>query len=194
MGTSVAKSALMEVVKPFRSQVPRAGGPGPPGDEFRRFVSEFSPTLLQGAYFMLHDVSLAEDAVQTTMLRVFRRWDHAHAAPHAYSRQTLVNVCRDQWRRQQRRLDEVPVGVAPRSDECGSFAEAVERRQALDQALSTLPSLQHEVLVLRFFFDLSIAETAELLDVAEGTVKSATHRGLEHLRDLLSPSQEVNSC
>lgn len=69
-----------------------------------------------------------------------------------------------------------------------SFTDRMEQREALDQALGTLTSPQREVLVLRFFFDLSVAQTAEVLAVAEGTVKSATHRGLVQLRELLSNS------
>jgi RNA polymerase sigma-70 factor (sigma-E family) len=176
------------------SDVASAGDRGSAGREFRRFVVDFSPTLLRGAYLLLHDASLAEDAVQATLLRVFRRWDRAQAAPEAYSRQTLISVCRDQWRRQQRRLVEIPAGMTPTAGDEVSFTEAVERRQALDQALEALPGAQREVLVLRFFFDLSVAETAALLKVAEGTVKSATHRGLEQLRELLSSSREVNPC
>jgi RNA polymerase sigma factor (sigma-70 family) len=167
---------------------------GSPAREFRRFVLDFSPTLLRGAYLLLHDASLAEDAVQTTMLRVFRRWDHAQAAPEAYSRGNQLNVWREHLRLQQRRLVEIPAGMTTTASDEVSFTEAVERREALDQALEALPSAQREVLILRFFFDLSVADTAALLEVAEGTVKSATHRGLEQLHKLLSSSREVNPC
>lgn len=64
----------------------------------------------------------------------------------------------------------------------------VEERQALEQLLGELTPQQREVVVLRFYLDLSVAETAELLGIAEGTVKSAAHRGLAQLRGLLSTS------
>ncbi len=75
------------------------------------------------------------------------------------------------------------------------FSEEWDDREALEQALGELPHPQHEILVLRFFFDFSVAQTAELLDIPEGTVKSSTHRGLEQLRNLLSPpSSEAKAC
>lgn len=164
-------------------------------EEFRRFAADFLPTLLQGAYLLLRDIDLAEDAVQGTMLRVFRRWDQAREAPEAYSRTALISVCRDHWRRQRRRPREVLTGGEPAADEAVSFEDRWDDREALEQALEELPHPQHEILVLRFFFDFSVAETAELLQIPEGTVKSSTHRGLEQLRTLLSPPQsEAEAC
>lgn len=163
-------------------------------EEFRQFADRFLPTLLKGAYLLMRDIDLAEDVVQGTMLSVFRHWDQARAAPEAYSRQTLINVCRDQWRRQKRRPQETSLGDANVIDTAASFSDALGERDALKRALEALPQQQHEVLLLRFFFDLSISQTAELLDIAEGTVKSAAHRGLQELRELLSPPpKEVNT-
>lgn len=68
------------------------------------------------------------------------------------------------------------------------LAERVERRQALIAALGALTTQQREVLVLRFLLDLSVTETAQALGIAEGTVKSSTHRGLAELRGLFSTS------
>jgi RNA polymerase sigma-70 factor (sigma-E family) len=162
-------------------------------EEFRQFAAGFLPTLLKGAYLLMRDVDLAEDVVQGTMLRVFRHWDQARAAPEAYSRQTLINVCRDHWRRQKRRPKESTLGDANVIDTAASFSEALGERDAILQALDALPQQQREVLLLRFFFDLSVIQTAELLDIAEGTVKSSAHRGLQELRELLSsPPEEVN--
>ncbi len=153
------------------------------------------PSLLKGAVLLLGDVDLAEDAVQATLLRVFRRWDQARDAPEAYSRATLVNVCRDHWRRQRRRPREVLTDGAVVSGQDAGFSETTAEREALGQALAALPQVQREVLVLRFFLDLSVAETARLLGLPEGTVKSSASRGLEQLRSLLSPpSREVPAC
>jgi RNA polymerase sigma-70 factor (sigma-E family) len=164
-------------------------------EEFRQFATEFLPTLLQGAYLLLHDVDLAEDAVQGTLLRVFRRWDHARNAPEAYSRTALISVCRDHWRRQRRRPKEVLTGDVSSTIDASALDGERDQREALEQALAQLPQPQHDILVLRFYFDFSVADTARLVDVPEGTVKSATHRGLERLRDLLSPpSSEAKAC
>ena len=161
-------------------------------EEFRQFAARFLPTLLKGAYLLMRDIDLAEDVVQGTMLSVFRHWDQARAAPEAYSRQTLINVCRDQWRRQKRRPQETSLGDANVIDTAASFSDALGERDALKQALDALRQQQREVLLLRFFFDLSVTETAGMLDIPEGTVKSAAHRGLQELRELLSPPEEVN--
>jgi RNA polymerase sigma-70 factor (sigma-E family) len=159
-------------------------------DEFRQFAAAFLPTLLRAAYLLLRDIDLAEDVVQGTMLRVFRHWQEARIAPEAYSRKTLINVCRDHWRRQSRRPQEVQGSAETAADQAPSFSRDLEEREELAQALGELTRLQREVLVLRFFLDLSVAETAGVLDVPEGTVKSASHRGLQQLRGLLDPADE----
>jgi RNA polymerase sigma-70 factor (sigma-E family) len=161
--------------------------------EFREFVTAFSPTLVRAAYLLLRDRDAAQDAVQTTLMRTFGRWRVARRTPEAYSRQVLVNVCRNHWRHRNRhpvyagdeRLAQV-VDPTPES-------ERVEDRLMLVAALATLTELHREVLVARFFLQLSVAETAELLRVPPGTVKSATHRALARLRELLSDlPQEVH--
>jgi RNA polymerase sigma-70 factor (sigma-E family) len=155
-------------------------------DEFRQFAKAHLPNLLRGAYLLLRDVDLAEDVVQATMLRVFRHWRDAREAPEAYSRKALINICRDHWRRQQRlppeSLGEDVDGV---EEDVPAFSHRLAEREAMTNALDGLRDLQREVLVLRFYFDFSVAQTAELLDLPEGTVKSATHRGLSELRTLL---------
>jgi RNA polymerase sigma factor (sigma-70 family) len=126
--------------------------------------------------------------VQSTMLRTSRHWRRARAAPQAYSRQVLVNVCRENWRRQASRPVEVRSPDAALGHDGGSFTDQIDQRATLDHALSALSSTQREVLVLRFFFDLSVEQTAALLGIAAGTVKSATSRGLGQLRQILDPS------
>jgi RNA polymerase sigma-70 factor (sigma-E family) len=160
---------------------------------FERFVLDFTPTLLRGAYFLLRDLNLAEDAVQTTMLRTSQHWRRASAAPQAYSRQVLINVCREHWRRQASRPQEVRSPDDALDHHSASFTDEIHQRAALDHALSGLVSQQREILVLRFFFDLSVEQTATLLEIAPGTVKSATHRGLQQLREILAPADAKES-
>jgi RNA polymerase sigma factor (sigma-70 family) len=170
-----------------------AGGALVRDDEFQAFAAAFLPTLLKGAYLLLRDIDLAEDAVQGTLLRVFRNWPEARSAPEAYSRVTLVNVCRDHWRRLRARPREVladdleQTASEPEREE--TFGDAWADRKALEGALSGLGSPQREVLILRFFLQLSVSETASALGIAEGTVKSATHRGLQQLRGVLDAGQ-----
>jgi RNA polymerase sigma factor (sigma-70 family) len=160
-------------------------------DEFQAFAAAFLPTLLKGAYLLLRDIDLAEDAVQGTLLRVFRNWPAARSAPEAYSRVTLVSVCRDHWRRLRSRPQEVPADdfEPPVREHQDPFGAAWADRKALEEALADLGSPQREVLILRFFLELPVSETAAALGIAEGTVKSATHRGLQQLRGLLEPAE-----
>jgi RNA polymerase sigma-70 factor (sigma-E family) len=176
---------------------PAPGARAPEADAFRAFVAGYSPTLLRAAFLLLRDRAAAEDAVQTTLLRTFRRWKRAQAAPEAYSQRVLINLCHDQWRHRRRHpapdaLDALEHGEqvpAPPVD----LTDQVAQRQALEQAMATLTAQQREVLVLRFFLDLSVAETAERLGIAEGTVKSCAHRGLAQLRNLLPmPDKETS--
>ena len=157
-------------------------------EEFRQFAKAHLPSLLRGAYLLLRDIDLAEDVVQATMLRVFRHWRDAREAPEAYSRKALINICRDHWRRQHRMPQELLVeDVVDGEEEIPAFSHRLAEREAMAQALDRLPDAQREVLVLRFYFDFSVAQTAEMLEVPEGTVKSTAHRGLTQLRELLEP-------
>jgi RNA polymerase sigma factor (sigma-70 family) len=143
---------------------------------------------------LLPDRGAAEDATQSALLRTFRHWDRARRAPEAYSRRVLINLCRNHWRDERRHpireladQQEGPVSASL------TDVEAVDQRLAIEDALAALPDQQREVLVLRFFLDLAVPQTAELLSLPEGTVKSATHRGLAALRKILEP-QEVHSA
>jgi RNA polymerase sigma-70 factor (sigma-E family) len=146
-------------------------------------VADFSPTLLRAAVLLLGDRGAAEDAVQTALLRTYSRWRTARRAPQAYSRRVLVNLCHDHRRYERRHpppaaIDDQSVDVA-----VSEPFERVAEREALARALDQLPVQQREVVVLRFYLDLSVVETAEVLGVPQGTVKSAAHRGLLALRD-----------
>ena len=157
---------------------------------FTRFVEAASPGLLRAGLVLLSSREEAEDALQLTLLRTFRRWDQAKQAPEAYSRAVLVNVCRERWRHRARHPE-----VAGAVDDVGplaqviSFAEAVDRRHVLVRALRKLPEVQREVLACRYLLDATVTETAAMLGIAEGTVKSAASRGLDQLRTLLPASE-----
>jgi RNA polymerase sigma-70 factor (sigma-E family) len=163
--------------------------------EFSGFVEAFSPTLLRTAYLLLRDRDAAQDATQSALLRTFRRWSRARAAPEAFSQRVLVNVCRNYWRHQRRH----PIHGSTDEDSGAtstsvSEGDRVDQRLEVEDALAALPAQQREVLVLRFFLDFSVPHTAQLLRIPEGTVKSTTHRGLHALREILSDEpQEVPS-
>jgi RNA polymerase sigma-70 factor (sigma-E family) len=159
--------------------------------EFTEFVQDVSPSLLRAAVVLLGSREDAEDVLQVTLLRTYRRWDQARAAPKAYARAVLVNACRERWRHRDRHPE-----IGQDMDELAnvvSFAEAVDRRRVLVRVLRQLPDIQREVLVCRYLLDATVAETAATRDIAEGTVKSAASRGLDQLRQLLY-EEETRGC
>ena len=155
--------------------------------DFTEFVQAVSPSLLRAALVLLGSREDAEDALQVTLLRTYRRWEQAKEAPQAYARAVLVNACRERWRHRDRHpetsqdMDELANVV--------SFADLVDRRRVLVRVLRQLPDIQREVLVCRYLLDATVAETATALGIAEGTVKSAASRGLDQLRQLLSDEE-----
>ena len=159
------------------------GGRASRDAEFTEFVQAASPSLLRAALVLLGSREDAEDALQLTMLRTYRRWEQAREAPQAYTRAVLVNACRERWRHRRRHPE-----ISQDLDELAnvfSFAEVVDRRHVLVRVLRQLPDVQREVLVCRYLLDATVAETAAALGIAEGTVKSAASRGLGQLRQLL---------
>jgi RNA polymerase sigma-70 factor (sigma-E family) len=162
------------------------------GQEFDEFVRERSTALLRMAYALTGDHGHAEDLLQTALLRTARRWSSARNAPEAYARQVLANLCRDRVRWLRRRPRESVLADATesqnRADTLDAMAEQIGQRRSLIQALADLPEAQRHVVVLRFLEDLSVAETAELLGIAQGTVKSYTARALASLRVILNDS------
>ena len=156
--------------------------------EFTAFVEAASPSLLRAATVLLNSREDAEDALQLTLLRTYRRWDRAKEAPAAYARAVLVNACRERWRHQARHPE--TAGDMEELANVVSFAEAVDRRHVLVRMLRRLPDVQREVLVFRYLLDATVGETATALGIAEGTVKSAASRGLDQLRMLLSAEEK----
>jgi RNA polymerase sigma-70 factor (sigma-E family) len=154
---------------------------------FEEFVDRRSTALLRTAYLLTADRGHAEDMLQTALLRTARRWSRARTAPEAYVRQVLVNLSRDRIRDLFRRPREAPLPADPdvvRDPHPG--IERVAEQHTLAQALAQLPVRQRQAIVLRYFEDLSVEQTAKLLGCSTGAVKSYTSRALSRLRDLLA--------
>jgi RNA polymerase sigma-70 factor (sigma-E family) len=126
----------------------------------------------------------AEDLLQGAYERAYRRWRRIsrRADPERYVRQILVNASIDRWRR-IRHHPEIPLAVSGADPRTADTATAVADRDLLLRGLAALPPRQRAVLVLRYFEDLSEAETATMLGCSVGTVKSQAARGLARLRD-----------
>jgi RNA polymerase sigma-70 factor (sigma-E family) len=154
--------------------------------EFSAFVARDGGQLVGFAFLLIGNRHDAEDLVQQALLRTAVRWPAARQSPAGYSRTVLLNLVRDRWRAQQRQHAETlfldPTALPSALD----AAAAVLDRQVLLRACRLLPLQQRAVLVLRFWEDRSVAETAAVLGCTAGTVKSQTHRALARLRDALS--------
>lgn len=154
---------------------------------FDAFVSGGSARLLRSAYLIIGDRAHAEDLLQVTLVRTARRWESAREAPDAYAYRVLMNLLKDRQRGLSRRVTEQPLG-----DQVATFAaagdhvEAVSDRDALVRAMKLLPARQREVVVLRFFADLSVSETAAAIGSSQGSVKTHTSRALAKLREALA--------
>jgi RNA polymerase sigma-70 factor (sigma-E family) len=159
--------------------------PTPPGadDSFRHFVQEASPRLLRAAVLLAPDRDSAEDLVQTTLLRVGKRWRVARQEPFAYARKVLTNLIRDELRTRRRHPELYSRGELVEAEQpgVGDFTEGVTERMGLVAAMRMLSPEQRAVLVARFYLDIAVGETAELLNLPEGTVKSSTSRALSAL-------------
>lgn len=147
--------------------------------EFAEFVSARSPALLRTAYLLTGDWALGEDLLQTALANCWRRWDRLSDHPEPYVRQAMLTTFLS-WRR-RRWNGEVPTGEMPEHGYADSTG-AVDERDAVWAALRRLPKRQRAVVVLRYFDDLSEQETARLLGVTVGTVKSQSSRALAALR------------
>jgi len=157
--------------------------------DFERFVQDCSSKLLRTAYLLSGDRGHAEDIVQTALLRTARRWRRARALPEAYARRVVVNLAKDRRRSLSRR----PAEMRLEYDVPLASVDTLVDRDALLRATRRLPPGQRAVLVLRFFDDLSVAETADALGISTGTVKSQTSRALERLRAALTPKENIDA-
>lgn len=153
---------------------------------FDEFVLRSSDRLLRTAFLLCGDRGHAEDLVQTALMRTARRWRTARENPDAYARRVVVNLSKDRWRELARRPAEAPLETDVAEPEHGAL---LDRDQLLRASLS-LPDGQRAVLVLRFFDELSVEETAAALGCSAGTVKSQTSRALGNLRAALNPQKE----
>lgn len=146
-----------------------------PAEQFEAFVAARSRRLLRTAYLLTHDHGLAEDLVQTALAKSWFAWSRIEGDPEPYVRKVLVNTYSSWWRR--RWTGEHPTEVLPETG-AGEPAD----RTDLWAALERLPRRQRAVIVLRYFEDLTEAETARLLDCTVGTVKSQTSKAFAKLR------------
>lgn len=141
--------------------------------------------LVRLAVLLVDDLDTAEDVVQDVFARVQRSWrlnDSRMALP--YLQRAVVNAARSVLRRRRTARAYVVPHEGPRDGPEGSAVLAEEHREVL-AAVRQLPSRQREVLVLRYWSDLSEAEIATTLGISKGTVKSTASRALAALERIL---------
>ncbi|MEH0823768.1 MULTISPECIES: SigE family RNA polymerase sigma factor [Micromonospora] len=150
-------------------------------EEFREFVAARSGALLRTAYLLAGDWATAEDLLQTALTKTYLAWKRLGGidAIEPYARRVMVNTSTSWWRR--RWHGERPTEVLPERAGVDEIEQQLDR-DALWRHLQALPARQRAVLVLRFYEDMSEAQTAALLEISPGTVKSQTSRALNTLR------------
>jgi RNA polymerase sigma-70 factor (sigma-E family) len=158
--------------------------------EYREFVAARMEPLRRTAYLLCRNWHTADDLVSITIGKLYRHWRRVRAAENvdAYARGVLTNAWLDERRRPWRR--EAPVAALPDQPE-RALGTGVGDRLALLDLLARLPPRRRAVVVLRFYCDLSVEETAGILRISEGTVKSQAARGLQALR-LLATDQDLS--
>jgi RNA polymerase sigma-70 factor (sigma-E family) len=155
-------------------------------DDFDAFVAARTPALSRTAYLLTGDAHLAEDLVQTALFKAARAWHRIDGDPEPYVRRILYTQNVSWWR--QRRLRESPLGT---HDAAAAPASDPDVRMTLQAALARLTARQRTVLVLRYLEDLTEVQTAEVLGIRPGTVKSIGRQALARLRALAPELAEL---
>ena len=156
-------------------------------DDFESFFEENYGPVVRTVAVALGDRGRAEDLTQEAFVRAFRRWRHVSAMerPVTWVYVVALNTDRRRWRREEResgfddRSDTVLV------DPAGALVTTIVVREALER----LAPRQRAAVALRYLADLSVADVAEVMDCAQGTVKAALHQALRNLRVDLEGSE-----
>ena len=151
-------------------------------ESFRSYVAARSPALLRTAYLLTGNRTDAEDLLQTALAKTYLAWDRIRdrEALDGYVRRVMVNTQTSWWRR--RKVDAFVTDDLPEPPSRDATAD-LDLHDALWTALASLSMRQRAMVVLRYYEDLSEAETARVMGVSVGTVKSTTSRALVTLRD-----------
>lgn len=146
---------------------------------FEEFVAARGSVLWRSAWLLTGDAHLAEDLVQTALAKCWGRFDRLGDGFEPYLRRTMFTTYAAWWRRKWN--GEQPSDTMPELPVDDSMPDP-----DLMAALAGLPKGQRAVVVLRFFEDLTEAQTAEVLSISVGTVKSQSSRAIGTLRAALA--------
>ncbi|MDQ3104034.1 MAG: SigE family RNA polymerase sigma factor [Actinomycetota bacterium] len=166
------------------------GSPGGSREaDFTSYVAARQQALLRTAYVLTGDRHSAEDLLQQALAKAYLSWHRLRdpGAADGYVRKIMVNEhtgwWRRAWRRNERSTEELP---EPRSGSPADSTGRCDERDAMWSLLQSLPPRQRAAVVLRYYEDLSEAETAAVLGCSVGTVKSQTSRAIAALRQRLA--------
>jgi RNA polymerase sigma-70 factor (sigma-E family) len=154
---------------------------------FAEYAEAHAATLFRTAYLMVGDHHLAQDLLQEALVKTLMAWPRLrdHDDLEAYTRRIIVTTSIS-WRR-RRSFHERPVEVLP--ERTGPDpTDSVVTHDAVIAALRTVPPRQRAAIVLRYYQDLTEAQTAEAMGCSVGTVKSQVSEGLRRLREILGPA------
>lgn len=146
-------------------------------DGFDAWYAASRPEMVRLAFFLTGSQGVAEEVVQDAFVKVLQRWGRLDE-PSAYLRTCVVNRTRS-WHRRR-------VVALRRGPKVASADVHDDRIDSLRDSLAALPRRRREVIVLRYYGQLSVPEIAAALGCGEGTVKSSLHRGLAQLKEVLS--------
>jgi len=151
--------------------------------DFTAYLQARQGRLLRTAYLLTGDQHQAEDLLQTSLAKLYLAWDKVRErdSVDAYVRRIMVNENNSLWRRGWKRR-EAPTDAVP---EGSPFHDVYDEGlgAAVWEVVSTLPRKARAVVVLRYYEQLTEAETADVLGISVGTVKSQTSRALAALRE-----------
>ena len=151
--------------------------------DFTAYLQARQARLLRTAYLLTGDQNQAEDLLQTALAKLYLAWDRVRDrdSVDAYVRRIMVNennsLWRRAWKRRELSTDRVPEGSPVRDVYDEGLGAAVW------EVVQTLPRKARAVVVLRYYEQLTEAETADVLGISVGTVKSQTSRALAALRE-----------
>jgi RNA polymerase sigma-70 factor (sigma-E family) len=149
--------------------------------EFAEFAHGRWSSLVRLGYGLTGDRGLAEDLAQTALANAYASWTRVRKAddPDAYVRRILLNSFRGGFRK--RRVEE-ELSESPPDSPVADPTGAHDNRSSVLAAVAALPPKQREVVLLRFWLDLTEAQAAATLGCSVGNVKSQTARALTKLR------------
>lgn len=159
--------------------------------EFREYAAATMSSMHYFAYLSCGDWHRAEDVVQVAYEKLYSAWGRAHRSNlNAYTRRIIVNNLISQsqraWRQREKPRAQLPDVATPQREDA-----TADDRMLLLRALARLPIRQRATVVLRFWEDLSVKQTAEILNCSESTVKSQTSHGVAALRQILNLSNST---